>query len=161
MHAFTAIITLAIAALASAQAPPAGPPAGPPPQGEPCPPQFKLQCCQHVISAQDASLFKINVDPKVNPGLASTGCKFLMILRAFYMSSFLPRDRKLQMTRTLCTSLALGHTEMLIYWYRRQPRPNRHVRHPKLPSLLQDCTGRLQRWLHSSIDDVMWRWMCM
>jgi hypothetical protein len=72
MHAFTAIVTIALAAFATAQAPP---PQGPPPPGEPCPPQFKLQCCQHVISAQDASLFSITIDPRANPGLASTGCE--------------------------------------------------------------------------------------
>jgi hypothetical protein len=78
MHAFTSIVALALAALALAQAPPQGqpnrPPGPPPGYGEPCPPSFKLQCCQHVVSAQDAGLFKITVDAKANPGLAATAC---------------------------------------------------------------------------------------
>lgn len=71
---FFAASLLAFAAVAFAQ--------GAAPQGgadaEPCPPQFKLQCCQHVISAPDAALFKITVDPKANPGLAGTSCKFML-----------------------------------------------------------------------------------
>jgi hypothetical protein len=65
------MISLAFVALVSAQAPPAGGAAA----GEPCPPQFTLQCCQHVISAVDAGKFNIQVDAKANPGLAGTSCK--------------------------------------------------------------------------------------
>jgi hypothetical protein len=74
MKSFISIISLAFAALVSAQA---APPQGA--QGEPCPPQFKLQCCAHVISAADASKFNIQVDAKAFPGLAGTSCKYISL----------------------------------------------------------------------------------